>query len=284
MVGNERISCVESPMAYLIHPTAIVDPECEIGDGVEIGPGCVLRGRIRIGAGTKLIASVQMSGPVEIGENCAFYPFSCVGFPPQDFKFKLGDATAGVRIGSGTILRESATIHAASKAENPTIVGDRVYMMVSSHVGHDARVGNNVILANSALLAGHSQVFDNAIMSGNTAIHQFNRLGRLGFISGNTCSAVDVPPFCVMASRNTLNGINVVGMRRAGIPRDQITLVREAYRSCFRTNMMRKQLIAELERRGADCPPILEMAEFCATAKRSIAHGDTRLPEEDSVE
>lgn len=270
-------------MAYLIHPTAIVDPECELGEGVEIGPGCVLRGRVRLGAGTKLIASVQMSGPVEIGEHCTFYPFACVGFPPQDFKFKLGDATAGVRIGSGTILREAATIHAASKPDVPTIVGDKVFMMVSSHVGHDAKVGNNVILANSALLAGHSQIFDNAILSGNTAVHQFNRVGRLGFISGNACAAVDVPPFCVMAYRNTLNGINVVGMRRAGIPRDQITKVREAYRACFRTNMMRKVLIEELTRRGADCPPIMEMAEFCSNAKRAIGHGGG-ASEEDSVE
>jgi UDP-N-acetylglucosamine acyltransferase len=263
-----------------IHPTAIVDPECELGTGVEIGPWCILRGRVRLGNNTKLIASVQMAGPVDIGEDCIFYPGSTVGFPPQDFKFKLGDATAGVRIGNGTILREHATVHAASKPDNPTLIGNRVFMMVCSHVGHDARVGNNVILANSALLAGHSHVADNATMSGNTSLHQFGRVGRMAFVSGHAAAAMDVPPFCILAYRNRLGGVNLIGMRRAGFPREHITAVREAYRVCFRHNMIRAELVAELTRRGKDCPLVAEMAEFCANAKRPIAYGRGQGEEE----
>lgn len=104
-------------MGNCIHPSSIVDPECELGEGVEIGPNCVLRGRVRLGNGTKLIASVQMAGPVEIGDHCTFYPFACVGFPPQDFKFKLGDATAGVHIAR---TRSSASTPPSTPPARPT--------------------------------------------------------------------------------------------------------------------------------------------------------------------
>lgn len=157
-------------------------------------------------------------------------------------------------------------------------------MMVCSHAGHDAqRVGNNVILANSCLLAGHSQVGDNAILSGNSSIHQFNRVGRMAFVSGNSAASMDVPPFCVMAMRNNLTGVNLVGMRHAGIPREHITAVREAYWAVFRQNMIH-HLIAELERHGKDCPLVQELAEFCTASKRSIAYGRGNTANEDMAE
>jgi len=256
-----------------IHPTAVIDPECEFGDGVEVGPWCVLSGRVVIGANTRLLSNVQISGPVTIGESCTLYPFVCIGFPPQDFKFKPGDPTAGVVVGSNTVLRESVTLHAATKLDKPTRVGDRVYMMAGSHAGHDATVGNGVVMANSAMLAGHAVVFDNAILSGNAAVHQFNRIGRMAFLTGNVGTSKDVPPFCVCAARNTINTVNLVGMRRAGFARDHITAVRNAFWHVFRKNLTRKDTIAELMARGRDCPLVMEQAEFVAVATRPIARG-----------
>ncbi len=258
-----------------VHPSAMVGPECELGDGVEIGPWCVLSGKVKIGPNTRLLSNVQIHGPATIGAGCTLYPNVCVGFPPQDFKFKPGDPTAGVVIGASTVLRESVTIHAATKLDKPTSIGERVYMMACSHAGHDAFVGNDVIMANSALLAGHSHVADRVIMSGNAAVHQFNRLGRMAFITGNVGTAKDIPPFCVCAVRNTISTVNLVGMRRAGIPREHITAVRNAFWYVFRRNLTRKDTIAELTARGKDCPLVLEQAEFVATAVRPIARGGT---------
>lgn len=256
-----------------IHPTAIIDPLCELGPGVQIGPWCVLTGQVRLGKGVRLLANVHVHGPVTIGDNTILYPFACIGFPPQDFKFKPGDPTAGVRIGPDCIIRESATVHAATRTDVPTSLGTRVFMMSCSHVGHDGQIGNNVILANSALIAGHGQVGDNVMFSGNAAIHQFTRVGRLAFITGNEGSSMDVPPFCTLGSRNTIHTVNLVGMRRSGMSREHVTAVRDAFWHVLRRRLPRREVIALLEERGRDCPPVMEMARFVAEAKRPIARG-----------
>jgi UDP-N-acetylglucosamine acyltransferase len=260
--------------APTIHPTAIVGPHCEIGEGVSIGPFCVLEGRITLSRGVRLLANAHINGPVTIGENTICYPGVCLGMPGQDFKFKMGDPTGGVRIGNNCILRECVTIHAATKPDVPTSIGDRVMMMVSSHAGHDARVGNDVILANSALLAGHSVLEDNVTLSGNSAVHQFNRIGRLCFMTGNVGVSTDVPPFCIIGQRNIISSLNLVGMRRSGMPRDHITMVRRAYAQVLRRPMPRAALIAALEDFAQGCPPVLEMARFIAAGTRPLARAD----------
>lgn len=258
---------------YTIHPTAVVSPESELAQGVEIGPWCMLTGRVRLGAGVKLIASVHLSGPVELGAGTICYPGACVGFPPQDYKFKLGDPTAGVVIGKDCIIREHVNIHAATKADIPTTLGDRVFMMATTHAGHDARIGNGVIVCNGSLLAGHSWVHDNAIMSGNTAIHQFGQMGRLAFLSGGVACPTDIPPFCVCGGRSELSTVNLVGMRRAGFPREHITAVRNAFWHVLCERLPRQEMIAALEERGKDCPPVMEMAAFIRGSKRPLARG-----------
>jgi len=253
-----------------IHPTAIVDPQCVLAAGVEVGPHCIISGRVSIGENTRLIAAVHIQGPADIGADNTLYPGACIGFPAQDWKHKPGDATGGVRIGSGCLLREHVTIHAATKPDVPTTLGDKCFLMVGSHLGHDAWVGNNVVLVNHVLLAGHTKVYDNATLAGGTALHQFNRVGRLAFASG-VALAMDVPPFCVAGERNTLNGVNLVGMRRNGISRDDITRVRNAFRDAIRRRLPRQEMIAKLTELGRDCPVVMEMATFVAEAKRPIA-------------
>jgi UDP-N-acetylglucosamine acyltransferase len=269
-------------MPKVIHPTAIVGKDCELGDGVEVGPYCILSGNVKLGAGVRLVSHVQLSGPVEVGEGTRIYPFTSVGFPPQDVKWKDGNPTAGVKIGRNSLLRENVTVHLASKLDHPTTIGDNCFLMVGSHLGHDTRIGNNVTLVNNVLLAGHSEVGDNATLGGGAAVHQFTRVGRMAFISGLVGTAMDVPPFCVSGARNTLHGINLVGLRRAGVPRDQITMVRKAFRRIFRVSMPRKEMIAELTSMGRECSLVAEMAAFVASGKRSIARGTQGGPADEN--
>jgi UDP-N-acetylglucosamine acyltransferase len=259
-----------------IHPTAIVSSEAEIGEDVEIGPQCIVQGKVRLDRGVRLIAQVYLQGPLRIGENTRVYPGAAIGMDPQDVKFKEGDITAGVVIGARSIIREQVTIHAATKPDIPTRVGDGVFMMVGSHMGHDTSIGNNVIMVNGSGLAGHSQVGDNATLSGLAIVHQFCRVGRFAFMSGRSGITMDVPPFCILAERNGLVGINVVGLRRAGMPREQITAIRAAFRDVFRPILTRPEMVEILEERGRECPPVAEMAEFVRTTKRGICRAMRR--------
>jgi UDP-N-acetylglucosamine acyltransferase len=253
-----------------VHPTASVSREAILADDVQIGPMCVLDGPVRLAPGVRLIGNVYIQGPASIGENTILYPFACIGFPPQDYKFKPGDRTAGVVIGRDCLIREHATVHAASNDHTPTSIGDKVFMMANSHIAHDCRVGNSVIMVNNCAIAGHSQLGDNVTLSAAALVHQFNRVGRLGFVSGASALTNEMPPFCVAWGRNQMIGINLVGLRRSGMPREHITLIRRAYREAFRSRVPKAEALAILRQIGSECPPVMEMADFVATARRAI--------------
>lgn len=261
-----------------IHPSAIVSRESQVAHDANIGPGCVLTGKVVIRPGVRLVANVQLNGPVDIGAGTIVYPFACLGFPGQDFKFKMGMPTPGVKIGANCIIREHVTVHAATKEEAPTTIGDGVFMMVASHAGHDVKVGNNVIMVNASLLAGHSTVFDGATIGGGCAVHQFTRIGRMAFMSGGASVSMDVPPFCIVSDRQRIAGINRVGLRRSGMPREHITKLDEAFRKVFRAHVPRPEMVQILEELGKDCPPVMEMAQFVKDAKRAICPGPGRPP------
>lgn len=257
-----------------VHPTAIVSDECEIGPGVEVGPYCVIRGRVTLGEGVRLIGNATLAGEcgsVVIGPRTTVFPYVCIGFPGQDLKFKPGMKSAGVTVGADCILRENVTIHSATKEDRPTAIGDRVFMMVCSHVGHDARVGNDVTMVNNVALGGHSDVADRVIMGGGSVLHQFARIGRMAFISGGSAFSADVPPYCLGSGRNGILGLNLVGLRRAGIPRDQITIIRQAFREVLKPVVPRAEALQRLEELGRSCPPVLDIHRFITESKRSIA-------------
>jgi UDP-N-acetylglucosamine acyltransferase len=264
---------------HMIHPSASVSSDAVLGEGVEIGPHCILTGRVVLGAGVRLLGNVYLAGPVEIGSETIVYPFCCIGFPAQDWKFKPGDPTPGVKVGRNCILREHVTLHAATKPDRPTTVGDRCMLMVSSHLGHDARIGNDVVMVNNSGLAGHADLGDNVTLSGSVGIHQFVRVGRFVFMSAGVGVSADVPPFCIVPERQRIEGINRVGLRRAGFPRDHITRLDEAFRKVFRPGSIPKpEMIQMLEELGRDCPPVMEMADFVRQSKRPICPGPGRPP------
>lgn len=261
-----------------IHPTALVSPEAQLAADVEIGPFCVVSGPVALGAGVRLLASVHVQGPTTIGEGTILYPGACIGFEPQDYKFKPGAVTAGVEIGASCLIREHVTIHAASNDHTPTRLGDGCFMMAYTHVGHDCRVGNRVIMVNYSGLSGHCEVADNATLSGHVGAHQFVRIGRLAFLSGGTSVGMDVPPFCMVNERNRLGGLNLVGMRRNGVSREEITEVRRAFRDLFRRPTPKDEMLAQLDERGRGSPAVAEIAEFVRGTRRGICPGMGRPP------
>lgn len=266
-----------------IHPTAFIDAQAQLAPTVQVGPYCIIRGNVKLADNVTLLHNVTLEGPVEIGAGTTIYPGACIGFPPQDVKFKLGMPTAGVKIGTNNLIREHVTIHAASKLDHPTTVGNNCFLMVNSHMGHDARIGNNVTLVNGALLAGHVEMGDNVTMGGGAAIHQFCRVGRLSMLGGVTPISLDIPPFCIAGKRNLLVGLNAVGLRRNGIPRDEITLLRKAFRAVFGVRVPREEMLAILEPFAADSPVVREFRDFIAApTKKGIA--PAHLSERDEPE
>ena len=262
-----------------IHPTSEVSAEAELADDVEIGPGCRVDGRVTLGPGVRLLGNNWLQGPLEIGAGTVLYPFSCVGFEAQHAKFKRGDPTAGVKIGESCILREHTTVHAALDTEHgPTTVGNSVFMMVGSHVGHDVQLGDRCILVNNAAIGGHAIIGEGVNFGGQSAVHQFCRIGRFAMISGGVAVSMDIPPFCVAPERNRINGVNLIGLRRNGFSRRDIELVRKAFRKAFHVVLQRQEQIEILEPLAADSGAVAEMLEFVKTAERPICPGPMRAP------
>lgn len=253
-----------------IHPTAIVDDQVKLADDVEIGPYCVLNGDITLGSGVQLIASVNMQGPLTVGSGCVFYPGSSMGFGPQDAKIKFGAPTAGVEIGSDCIFRESSSIHAASNDHTPTRVGDRAFFMVNTHVGHDVQMGTDVVLVVGAGVGGHCEIQDRVILSGGTMVHHFSRVGRQAMASGLTALTNDLPPYFLVAERNNVVGLNLVGMRRSGMSREEINAVRSAYSQVFRKQPPMQELREMLAERAKESKAVDDIYQFILKSKRAI--------------
>ena len=258
-----------------IHPSAVIGPEADLADGVEIGPFCLIQGNVRIGRGTRLISHITIFGSTEIGENNIFHPHAVIGGEPQDTAYTGGPRS--VKIGNRNVFREGTTVNRGCEKGDITIIGDDNLLMVNSHVGHDCRLGSGIIIVNGSLLGGWVEVGDSAFISGNCAVHQFCRIGRLSMISGVSTTSRDLPPFCIMESRHELKGINVVGLRRAGFTVAQIAALRRAYNQLFgrRHNMAiaMEHLVAE----GPSTPEVAEMIEFIRSSKRGVVFPPLRL-------
>ncbi|MGP1272006.1 MAG: acyl-ACP--UDP-N-acetylglucosamine O-acyltransferase [Phycisphaerales bacterium] len=261
-----------------VHPTAVIDPAAEIHDEATIGPYCVITGPARIHAGARLIAHATINGPVTIGERTVVYPYAAIGFEPQDYKFAPGSRTAGVVIGQGCLIREHATIHAASNDHTPTTVGDRVFFMTSSHAGHDCTIGNDVVIISGALLAGHVTVQDRVTLGGGALVHQHVRIGRLAMLGGGVAISNDLPPFCTAYTENRVGGINAVGLRRNKLPAEEINSLRTAVNRYLRADLPRTELIEALGALAESSPSVGELRDFIVNAKRPICGGANKKP------
>lgn len=252
-----------------VHPTAIVHPKAELGAGVRIGPYVVLGEGVRLGDHTE-VGPHAMLEHCEVGPRCRIHAGAIVGAPPQDLKFHP-DTPSGVRIGADTVIREYATIHRASVAEGWTVVGAGCFIMAQSHIAHDCRVGDGVILTGFTGLTGWVEVGDRAVISGLAGIHQFVRIGTLAFVGGCSRLPQDVPPyFLVEGNPAAVRGLNVVGLRRAGVPAEARTLLMRAYRLLYRSGHTPGRALERIRAELPRSPYIDNLVDFIATSKRGI--------------
>jgi UDP-N-acetylglucosamine acyltransferase len=252
-------------MTSAIHPSAIVEPGAEIGPGCKIGPFSIIGPEVRLGPGVEVKSHAVVTGWTEVGEGTVIWPFACVGEVPQDLKYK-GERTRLI-VGARCRIREGATLNTGTEGGGGvTRVGDDCLLMTGSHVGHDASLGNRVILANQAAIAGHCQIGDDVIVGGLSGVHQWVRVGRGAIIGAVTMVTNDVLPHgLVQGPRGVLDGLNLVGLKRRGVDRGEITALRAAYQMLAQGEgsfLDRTRRLAE----ETDSAHVREMTDFILSA------------------
>jgi UDP-N-acetylglucosamine acyltransferase len=251
-----------------IHPTALVSPEADLADNVEVGPYAVVEGPVRLGPGCVLRPHVHLIGPLTVGRDNQLFTGAVLGECPQHIKYN-GEPTS-VEVGDGNVFREHVTVHRGTNHSWVTRIGSHNFFMANSHVAHDCAVGSHCILANGAVLGGHVTLADNVYLSGNAAVHQFVRIGRLALLSGVSATTKDIPPFCIQQRIDTVVGVNVVGMRRAGFSHAEIDAVRRAFHIIFREGLVIPNALARMEQELGAFAPVREMVAFIRESKRGI--------------
>jgi len=216
-----------------IDPTARIERGAQIGQDVSIGPYCVVGPHVAIADGCRLVAHVHVTGHTAIGPRTVIYPFASLGTPPQSVKYRGGPTR--LVIGADCDLREGVTVNTGTEDDRGvTEVGDRCFMMVGSHVGHDCRVGSDVTFANNVVLGGHVSIGDFVMLGGQAAVRQFVRIGEGAMVVGLSGVRADVIPFgLVQGPLADLIGLNVVGMRRRGASKADIHRLRQVYEALF---------------------------------------------------
>jgi UDP-N-acetylglucosamine acyltransferase len=215
-----------------IHPSAIVDPDAQIGADVEIGPFSIIGPQAVIGEKTTVQSHVVIEGDVNIGTGNFIGHGTIIGAPPQDVSFSPERKTK-VEIGNDNVIREYCTIHRGSPEDSATKIGDKNFLMAGAHIGHNCVIGNNVIIANNCLLAGHVRVDDNAFLGGGSTFHQHMHIGRLVMVQGSSAFGKDLPPFTIAAERNSVFGINVTGLKRAGFSAKDRDEIKDAFKLVY---------------------------------------------------
>jgi UDP-N-acetylglucosamine acyltransferase len=249
-----------------IHPTAIVDPNAKLAANVEIGPFSIIGPDVAIGEKTIVQSHVVIEAEVAIGRGNFIGHGAIIGVPPQDVSFSAERKTK-VEIGDDNIIREHCTIHRGSPDGSATKIGDKNFLMAGAHVGHNCVIGNNVVIANNCLLAGYVRVDDGAFLGGGSTFHQFMHIGRLVMVQGSSAFGKDLPPFVTAAERNSVFGLNTIGMRRAGVNGKDRDEIKEAFKLIYLSGLNTSQALdkAKTMTFGA---PAREFLDFIANAKK----------------
>ena len=249
-----------------IHPSAVVSEHAQIADDVEIGPFAIVGSDVVIGAGTVVQSHVVLEGTVRIGAHNVIGHGSVIGGPPQDLGFKP-ETNSSVMIGDGNVLREHCTIHRGTAEGSSTSLGDRNFLMVGVHIGHNCCIANDVIIANNCLLAGYVEIADRAFIGGGTTFHQNMKVGRLVMAQGSSAFGKDIPPFLLAAERNFVFGMNVLGMRRAGFSGAERDEIKRAFKLLYRSGLNTRQALEQAA--ATEFGPLgREFFEFVGNAKK----------------
>jgi UDP-N-acetylglucosamine acyltransferase len=253
-----------------IDPTARIEPGAVIGQDVSIGPYCVVGPHVKIGDGCRLLAHVHVAGHTTIGPRTVLYPFASLGTPPQSVKYRGGPTR--LVIGADCDIREGVTVNTGTEDDRGvTEIGDRCWLMVGSHIGHDCKVGNDVLFANNVVLGGHVTIGDFAVFGGQAAVRQFVRIGEGAMVVGLSGVRADVIPFgLVQGPLADLIGLNVVGMRRRGSSKADIHRLRQAYEAMFfGAGTFRERLDQVAAQSGGD-PLVAKVIAFIRAGSRPL--------------
>ncbi len=263
-------------MSKRVHSTAVIHKSAKIGDNVIIGPFSVIGPNVTIGNNTRIHSHVVIDGYTKIGVKNQIYSFSVIGSNPQHLKFS-GEITDLI-IGDNNVIREHVTIHPGTDVgTKKTIIGNNGFFMVGSHVAHDCIVGNNVVFVNNAVIGGHVEISDFVYLGGQSAIHQFCRIGKHAIIGAGTTIDGDVIPFTsVVGSRGYLSGLNLVGLKRRSFSKEEIKTLRYVYRLLFAPEGTFNERLSEVKESYNDNILIMEILNFLSNnSNRPLVHPKT---------
>ncbi len=254
-----------------IHPTAQVDPLARVAASAEIGPYSIIGADVEIGARTRLMAHVYVEGPLLIGEDNIFFPYSTVGVASQDLKYK-GEPSE-TRIGDRNKIREFVTIHRGTEGGGMlTRIGDDNLLMAYVHVAHDAQIGNQIVLANGVTVGGHVLVGDWAVIGAFTGVHQYCRVGRHAMIGGYSVVTQDVLPFSMTVSEREIKtfGANRVGLERRGFAKETIEGLQTAFRLLTHAGLNTSQAVERIRSETPSFAELEELLEFIRVSERGV--------------
>ena len=256
-------------MPQRIHPTAIVDSDAELGDGVVIGPYTIVGPRVTVGEGTALGPHVVVERNTVLGRGCTVGAGSILGAAPQDRKF--ADTGTWLEIGDNTIIREYATLHRGTEARGRTQVGSDCFLMTYVHVAHDCLIEDGVTIANMVQLAGHVTIEAHAAISGICPVHQFVRIGTYAYVGGGSRVPQDVPPYTrAVGDPLKLYGLNTIALTRAGFSSDVRLALKHAYRLLFNSDLTTSEAVELLRREPTTVPEVQRLVEFVARSERGV--------------
>ena len=252
-----------------IHPAAFVDSRARLGNGVTIGPNTIIGPDVTIGDGTIIGANCLIEGWTEIGRENRIFHCVVIGSEAQDLKY-AGEKTFA-RIGDRNTIREFTTIHRATGEGNETVVGDDNFFMAYVHVAHNCRVGSHTVLSNAVNMAGHVVIEDHAAVSGLSVVHQFVRIGSYSYTGGGSRVSMDIVPYIKVAGNPpVVNGLNTVGLQRAGFPSEAIALLKKAYRLLFRSNLNVAQAVQQIKQELPQTDEVAHLIDFIEKSERGI--------------
>jgi UDP-N-acetylglucosamine acyltransferase len=257
-----------------VAPTARVHPGAVIGPGVTVGDYAIVEDDVAIGAASQLEPYVYIKRWTTLGERNEISAGAVLGTDPLDRNFD-GQRSYLV-IGSDNKIREHFTISRGTPPESSTTIGDNNFIMTSGHIAHNCKIGSHNVIASCVLLGGYVEIEDYAFLSGGVLVHQFSKVGRLAMISGNTRVNLDAPPFFTFAGFCIASkGLNLVGLKRAGYDAPRISILKQAYRYLYRSNLMLEQALARIESE-IPTPDTLHLVEFVRASRRGICRPDPR--------
>lgn len=261
-----------------VHSTAVIMNGAVVHPTADIGPYAVIGPHVEIGPNVKVYAHGVIDGATAIGEGTVLHAHSVVGGPPQDLKY-LGSDTR-LRIGCRNMIREGVTINTGTeKGGGETVVGDDNIIMANAHIAHDCVVGSRCIIANNVMLAGHVVIQDGVNLAGGAGVHHFATVGSCAYVGGLSRIARDVPPYMIVEGHpSRVRGVNVIGLRRTGMPEETISAVKSAYKLLFKTDEPQSDAVKRVQSEFADVPEVLVLADFMARS----THGRLGRQEEDA--